>query len=621
MLSLSDDHISLSSFLDEILVDYPPSNDWNLKPNSLSSGTDDGETNQWDNICPVDHERKRKRMISNRDSAKRSRMKKQKHLEDLKNQVSQFKTGVQELMNQVRVHIVSNWSFELVFSIYKTARLAATLCARILLVLVSCIPAMCVHLITINWYQELRVYCGRLVPCLRVSISFHKVVRSNPGDDAKKNDIVKGLLFQSIQEDLVLQIGNLKTWKKMWEAIKTHNLGADRVKEARLQTLITEFENLKMSDNDTIDAYAVKLSGIASNLATLGDVMSKHKLVKKFLTSLPRRFVHIVAALEQVLDLKTTRFEDVVGRLNLMKKESNKKIRKMILKRNCFMLGRIILTGITIQEEGEDVVRTLEVVAVVKMPKRNRNHEVNLNETQEKDVYHGEDELFMTGTSLDLINEFKRRMASQFEMLDLGKLTYYLGIEVSQGNDCVEIKQERYAMKILKEAGIKDCNVTLYPMEKDLKFSKAEDEPEVEATQYRKVVGCLRYLLHTRTTSFRIKYKRGNDMRSVLYSSHNVDIDDDGRSTTRHVFYLGTSPITWCSQKQTTVVLSSCEAEFMTATTAACQAIWLRELLAEVMKNEHVIVEHVSRENQIADPLTKALACIRFKEMRSLLGV
>ncbi|GJZ40472.1 pol polyprotein [Tanacetum coccineum] len=65
--------------------------------------------------------------------------------------------------------------------------------------------------------------------------------------DAKKNNIVKGLLFQLISEDLVLQIGNLKTGKEMWEAIKTRNLGADRVKEARLQTLITKFENLKMS--------------------------------------------------------------------------------------------------------------------------------------------------------------------------------------------------------------------------------------------------------------------------------------------------------------------------------------------------------------------------------------
>ncbi|GJX92920.1 hypothetical protein Tco_0347506 [Tanacetum coccineum] len=121
---------------------------------------------------------------------------------------------------------------------------------------------------------------------MEVLLGIHVVwdVIDSGSDDAKKNNIVKGLLFQSIPEDLVLQIGNLKTGKEMWEAIKTH-------------------------------AYAAKLSGIASKSATLGEVMSEHKLVKKFLTSLPRCFVHIVAALEQVLDLKSMGFEDVVGRL------------------------------------------------------------------------------------------------------------------------------------------------------------------------------------------------------------------------------------------------------------------------------------------------------------------
>ncbi|GJV95049.1 hypothetical protein Tco_1546626 [Tanacetum coccineum] len=99
-----------------------------------------------------------------------------------------------------------------------------------------------------------------------------------------------------IPKDLVIRIGSLKTEKEMWEAIKTRNLGAARVNEARLQTIITEFENLKMLDNDTIDEYAAKLLGIAFKSATLREVMSEHKLVKTFLTSLPRRFVHIVAA-------------------------------------------------------------------------------------------------------------------------------------------------------------------------------------------------------------------------------------------------------------------------------------------------------------------------------------
>ncbi|GKE36893.1 uncharacterized mitochondrial protein-like protein, partial [Tanacetum coccineum] len=277
------------------------------------------------------------------------------------------------------------------------------------------------------------------------------------------------------------------------------------------------------------------------------------------------------------------------------------------------------------------------------------------------------DDIFVTGTSLDLINEFKKRMASQFEMLDLGELTYYLGIEVSQGKDCVEIKQERYARKILKEAGMEDCNRALCPMEPGLKLSKAKDKPEVEVTPYRKMVSCLCYLLHTRpdlaysvgavsrymrspresharaikqilrylkgTTSFGIKYNRSNDMKLVGYSdsSHNVDIDD-GRSTTGHVFYLGTSPITWCSQKQTTVALSSCKAELMVATAAACQAIWLRELLAEVtgLERQKVIIRV---DNKSAIALSKnpvfhgrskhihSISLHSFKDMRSLLGV
>lgn len=53
---------------------------------------------------------------------------------------------------------------------------------------------------------------------------------------------------------------------------------------------------------------------------------------------------------------------------------------------------------------------------------------------------------------------------------------------------------------------------------------------------------------------------------------------------TGHIFfYLGESLITWCSTKQETVALSSCEAEFMAITETARQAIWLKDLLCEVM--------------------------------------
>nr|GEW01425.1 hypothetical protein [Tanacetum cinerariifolium] len=209
-------------------------------------------------------------------------------------------------------------------------------------------------------------------------------------DDAKKNNIVKGL-FQSIPEDLVLQIRNLKTGKETWEAIKTRNLWADRVKEARFQTLITDFENLKMSDNDSIDAYAPKLSGIASKSATLGEVMSEHKLVKKFLTSLPRRFVHIVAALEQVLDLKMTGFEDVVGRLKVYE-ERVKQEDKANDSQEKLLYAR---TDYSNRNSDSSRGRGRGSHFVSRCPQRNRDYEANLTETHKGDMNHEEGTFFM----------------------------------------------------------------------------------------------------------------------------------------------------------------------------------------------------------------------------------
>ena len=136
------------------------------------------------------------------------------------------------------------------------------------------------------------------------------------GGDDEKNNMAMALLVQSIPEALVLQVGELDTTKKVWDAIKTRHMGADRVKEARLQTLMADFDRLKMKDDESIDDFTGRLSEISSKSAALGEEIEETKLVKKFLKSLPRRkYIHIVAALEQVLDLKTTSFEDIIGRL------------------------------------------------------------------------------------------------------------------------------------------------------------------------------------------------------------------------------------------------------------------------------------------------------------------
>ncbi|XP_018487833.1 uncharacterized mitochondrial protein AtMg00810-like [Raphanus sativus] len=178
-----------------------------------------------------------------------------------------------------------------------------------------------------------------------------------------------------------------------------------------------------------------------------------------------------------------------------------------------------------------------------------------------------------------MIRGFKREMSTIFEMSDLGLLTYYLGIEVQQHKGGITLKQHRYATKILQETGMQDCNAVHTPMEAGLVLSKSEHEQEVDEKEFRRSIGCLRYLLHTRpdlaysvgllsrymhkpksshaaalkqvlryvrgTANYGLSFERGTKMELVGYSdsSHNID-EDDGRSTTGHIFYLNTCPIT-----------------------------------------------------------------------------
>ncbi|KAJ9566785.1 LOW QUALITY PROTEIN: hypothetical protein OSB04_002751 [Centaurea solstitialis] len=309
------------------------------------------------------------------------------------------------------------------------------------------------------------------------------------------------------------------------------------------------------------------------------------------------------------------------------------------------------------------------------------------------------DDLIVTGSSKKEIETFKDQMKKKFEMSDLGLLAYYLGIEVTQKGGEISIKQTGYANKILSDTGMLDCNDAKIPMEPGLKLTKVTEERYVDTTEYRSIIGCLRYLLHTRpdlsfsvgllsrfmqepqeqhmkaikqvlryikgTKDYGITYghEGGNRIQGYSDSSYGVNTQE-GKGTTGIVFYFGNSPISWSTQKQGTVALSSCESEFIAATAAATQALWLKRLLSKItdtkeqkvtiyvdnksaialMKNpvfhgrskhidtkyhfirecvekEDLAVEHVNGDLQRADILTKPLPRIRFVTMRQLLGV
>ena len=112
---------------------------------------------------------------------------------------------------------------------------------------------------------------------MKIALKVNKVWESiDPGNkDEEKNDVAIALLFQSIPEALTLQVGDLDTAKAVWDAIKARHVGAERVREARLQTLMAEFDRLNMKEEDTIDTFVGKLSEISSKSAYLGEIIEE----------------------------------------------------------------------------------------------------------------------------------------------------------------------------------------------------------------------------------------------------------------------------------------------------------------------------------------------------------
>jgi hypothetical protein len=108
------------------------------------------------------------------------------------------------------------------------------------------------------------------------------------------------------------------------------------------------------------------------------------------------------------------------------------------------------------------------------------------------------DDLIISGPSVSDITRFKTEMRRRFSMSDLGLLSYYLGIEVKQGDGEITLSQGAYALKILENANMKNCNSCDTPMECRLKLNKLKGEEAVNATAYRSLIGSLRYIVNTR---------------------------------------------------------------------------------------------------------------------------
>ena len=72
------------------------------------------------------------------------------------------------------------------------------------------------------------------------------------------------------------------------------------------------------------------------------------------------------------------------------------------------------------------------------------------------------------GDSQKVVNDFVKQLGKQYQIKDLGKLSYFLGIEFKQNNNHVQMSQTHYCKTVLKRFGYDNCFPSKLPCVKDV---------------------------------------------------------------------------------------------------------------------------------------------------------
>ncbi|GKB98527.1 retrovirus-related pol polyprotein from transposon TNT 1-94 [Tanacetum coccineum] len=113
-------------------------------------------------------------------------------------------------------------------------------------------------------------------------------------------------------------------------------------------------------------------------------------------------------------------------------------------------------------------------------------------------IYLYVDDLLVIGSNDQLIKEFKKQMESEFDMLDMGLVSYFLGMEIKQLPNGVHISQRKYASDMLKKFKMFLCKLVTLPLVYKCKLSKDDGKKLINPTRFRSIVGSLLYLTISR---------------------------------------------------------------------------------------------------------------------------
>ena len=235
------------------------------------------------------------------------------------------------------------------------------------------------------------------------------------------------------------------------------------------------------------------------------------------------------------------------------------------------------------------------------------------------------DDLVIATKSIEEMSNIKKELGSRYNMKDLGELQEILGMKVTRNLDkgTITLSQEKYALDILEKFNMSKARPASTPMAPGVALSKQQapsNEEEVALAKkfpYREIVGSLMYLMtstrpdiayavgqlsrfndchgpaHHAAANHLLRYLCGTYNKGITFGQHNTEPigfsdsswasdKDNARSVSAYVFYIAGGPVSWRSKTQSTVALSTAQAEYQALCSATQEAIHLRLLSCEL---------------------------------------
>nr|XP_018634031.1 uncharacterized mitochondrial protein AtMg00810-like [Nicotiana tomentosiformis] len=227
------------------------------------------------------------------------------------------------------------------------------------------------------------------------------------------------------------------------------------------------------------------------------------------------------------------------------------------------------------------------------------------------------DDILVAGDNLSEITTLKQFLDAEFKIKDLGELYYFLGLEITRKPTGFLVCQHIFIMDLLDEFHFYDVSSVVAPLDPHVKLFVELGELLLDPSLYRRLVGKLNYLQHTRPNlSFTVqhlsqfmsaprvphlnvalhvlRYLCGTSTLGLLFSAGSPFslqgyCDSDWascaysrRSVSDFILFLGGYSVSWKSKKQPTIALSSTEAEYRALRFLVAEITWILRLLAEL---------------------------------------